>query len=514
MNHTISRRGALRLGAAAGALSLAGFSAAQAAPKKGGTFRFGSGHGQTSDSLDPGTYENGFMSALAFAYQGRLTEVGQDGSLLPELAESWEASADAAAWTFKIRQGVEFHSGKTLDADDVVASINHHRGEDSKSAAKPIVEAIKDIRADGADTVVFELDGGDADFPFILSDYHLTIGPATDGVVDWSAGVGCGAYKIDSFEPGVRASLSKHANFWREDRGHFDAIELLSIVDPAARTNALITGEVDAINKVDVKTVDLLKRVPTIDIHSIAGTQHYTFAMSVTQDPFQDQHVRLALKHAVKREELVEKILRGYGSVGNDHPIGSGQRYFNKDLAQRTYDPDKAKWHLQQAGVDKLSVALSAADAAFSGAIDAAVLFSASAADAGIDLEIVREPNDGYWSNVWMKKPFSAVYWGGRPVEGQMFATAYQTGVPWNDSFWSNARFDELLLAARAELDDDKRREMYYEMQAILNEDGGVIIPMFASYVFATSSKVAYEDQFASNWDSDGERWAERWWFA
>jgi len=223
-------------------------------------------------------------------------------------------------------------------------------------------------------------------------------------------------------------------------------------------------------------------------------------------------NIRRALKYAVNREELVKKILFGYGTVGNDHPIGRGQRFFNSELEQTTYDPDKAKHYLKQAGVDSLSVSLSAADAAFGGAVDAAVLFQNSAKPAGIDLNVVREPNDGYWSDVWMKKPFTAVYWGGRPVEDQMFTTAYSEGAAWNDTFWSNDRFNELLVQARAELDESKRRNMYYEMQAILREDGGVIVPMFANYVFATRDNIGH-GEFASNWDLDGERWMERWWF-
>lgn len=487
---------------------------AAAAPKKGGTLRVGRASGATTDTLDPGVYEGFFMISLAFAVHGHLTEVGADGSLQPELAESWEASADAARWTFKLRKGVEFHSGKTLDADDVIASINHHRGEETKSAAAPIVKAITDIRADGPDTVVVTLEAGNADFPFILSDYHLTIHPAKDGKLDWASGDGCGAYKIDTLEPGVQVVMSKHANFWRDDRGHFDSIHMLALIDPTARTSAMIQGKVDTIDQVDLKTVDLLRKVPTLDVHSVAGTQHYTFAMSCNKPPYTDVNVRLALKYGIDRQQLVDKILRGYGAIGNDHPIGRGQRYFNKDLAQIPYDPEKAKWYLKQAGLDSLDIELSAADAAYSGAVDAAILYKEAAEPAGININVTREPNDGYWSNVWMKKPFSAVNWGGRPVEGQMFSTAYQSGAAWNDTFWSNARFDELLLAARAELDDAKRREMYYEMQAILNQDGGAIIPMFASYVFATSKKIAYPDQFASNWGLDGERWAERWWFA
>ena len=157
---------------------------------------------------------------------------------------------------------------------------------------------------------------------------------------------------------------------------------------------------------------------------------------------------------------------------------------------------------------------LSVADAAFAGAVDAGALYSETAKTAGISLNIVREPNDGYWSNVWNKKPFCACYWGGRPVEDQMFSTAYASGAAWNDTAWEHEQFNMLLTEARAEVDDDKRRAMYAEMQQLVRDEGGVIVPMFASYVFATSDKVANPAQMGSNWDLDGERWMERWSFA
>jgi peptide/nickel transport system substrate-binding protein len=287
---------------------------------------------------------------------------------------------------------------------------------------------------------------------------------------------------------------------------------MLSLVDLNARTTALVSGQVDAIDKLDLKTVGLLGRKPGVNIKSVAGNQHYTFAMDCRAAPYDDVNVRLALKHGINREEMVSKILFGYGAVGNDHPIGRGQRFFNDELEQRTYDPDRAKSHLRKAGLDRLEVALSAADAAFPGAVDAAVLYRESTDDAGIDLTVDRVPNDGYWSDVWMTKPFCAVYWGGRPVEDQMFTTAYKCGASWNDAFWCNERFDKLLVEARAELDEDKRRDMYFEMQKLVNEDGGTVIPMFASYVFAVNDNVGHGETFATNWDMDGERWMERWW--
>ncbi|WP_135501845.1 ABC transporter substrate-binding protein [Roseovarius aestuariivivens] len=507
----LDRRGFLKTTAAGAIAATLPMGGAMAAPTRGGHLRVAKGHGQTTDTLDPGQWSNGFMSALGFAVHGRLTEVAADGSLIPELAESWEASDDAAVWRFKIRQGVTFHDGKALTVDDVVASINHHRGEDSTSAAGPIVAPIQEITTEGTDTVIFTLDAGNADFPFILSDFHLVICPANDDGIDWQSGNGCGSYVMTSFKPGVTAEFERHENHWRDDVAWVDSCEMLSVVDQNARTTALVSGDVDAIDRVDLKAASLLGRRPGVEVESISGTQHYTFAMSTNQDPFTDNNIRQALKYALNREELVEKILFGYGSVGNDHPIGRGQRFYNSELEQKTYDPDKAKFYLKEAGLDTLTVSLSASDAAFGGAVDAATLFQNSAKEAGIDLQVVREPKDGYWSDVWMKKPFTAVYWSGRPVADQMFSTAYQCGAAWNDSFWCNDRFEELLVKARAELNEDKRRDMYWEMQDLVANQGGVCIPMFANYVHAKADKVQHGDM-ASNWEMDGERWMERWW--
>jgi len=516
-NRDIDRRqfmkGALATGMAVSAATALADKAEAATPKKGGTLSMGLGHGSTTDNLDPGLWENDFTICMAHGYNGYLTQIAADGSLEPSVASSWESSPDAKTWTFELRKGVEFHNGRAVTADDVVASINHHRGEGSTSAAAPLVAAVTDLKADGNDTVVVTLEAGNADFPFVMHDYHIPVMPAkNDGTIDWEAGIGCGAYKIDNLEFGVSVELSKHQNHWDGSVGHVDTIQQFALIDPNARTAAIVSGDVDCIDRVDLKTAGLLARKPGVNVHTVFGTQHYTFPMRGDQAPWNDNNVRQALKYACDRQEMVDKILFGYGTVGNDHPIGSGQRFFNKELEQKTLDPDKAKYYLKQAGLSSLSVELSVSDAAFAGAVEAGVLYQNSAAKCGIDIKVVREPNDGYWSDVWMQKGWCGSYWGGRPVEDLMFSTAYQTGVAWNEAFWSNARFDELLIAARAELDQDKRREMYWEMQDICANDCSSVIPMFAAYVFATSDNVGHPDKFASNWDKDGDRYMERWW--
>lgn len=518
----ISRREFIQSMIAAGvalpvALSLAG-NALAATPNKGGRLRQGFGHGSTTDSLDPATTENGMTTSVSFTYANCLTEIDSDGSLIPELAESFD-SPDAKTWTFKLRNGVEFHNGKSMTADDVIASINHHRGEDSKSAAKGLVSAIKEIRKDDDHTVVFELENANAGFPVIVSDYHLLILPAgADGKIDPVAGIGTGPYKLGKFEPGVRAIFARNPNYWKEGRGHFDEIETLSLLDTAARQNAVMNGDVDVINRVDPKTVALLARVPTLNILEVTGTLHYTFPMRLDVPPFDNFDLRMAVKYAVKRQEMVDKILLGHGVIGNDHPISVANQFHNAELPQREYDPDKARHHLKNSGLEGTVLQLSAADAAFPGAVDAAQLIKSSAEAAGLKIDVVREPKDGYWSNVWNKKGWCASYWNGRPTEDWMFSSAYVADTEWNETAWRTTdaakKFNELVLQARAELDQTKRRELYHECQRIVHEDGGALVPMFANHIQALSKKLAHPEKVAGNWEMDGNKSTERWWFA
>jgi peptide/nickel transport system substrate-binding protein len=510
---------AVALGLAAPfATSLLSQSVHAAMPKKGGRFVQGTAHGSTTDSLDPATHENGMTSNILYTYANHLFEVDNTGKLIPELAESFEASKDARTWVIKLRQGVEFHNGKTMTADDVLSSINHHRGEDTKSAAKSLLVPLESMKKTGKYEVTFNLKAGNADFPYILSDYHLPILPDLDGKADWQAGFGTGGYVIDRFEPGVRATFKRNPNYFKSGRAHFDEVETISLLDTTARQNAIMNGEVHAINRVDPKTVHLLTRVDSLNILETTGTLHYTFPMRVNVAPFDNYDLRMAVKLSVDREQLVSKILLDHGALGNDHPISSASRYHASDLPQRTYDPDKARFHLKKAGMEGITLDLSASDAAFAGAVDASLLLKDSAAKAGLNVNVVREPKDGYWSNVWNKKPWCACYWGGRPTEDWMFSAAYVADSKWNDTAWTTGpaadRFNKLVIAARSELDTEKRREMYYECQSLVNDDGGSVIPMFANYIHAVSKKIGHDAQVAANWEYDGHKNSERWWFA
>ena len=482
-----------------------------AKPRRGGRLRMGLDGAATSDNLDPGIQVAVMPRTLVYgALANALVEIDAAGQPVPELAESWESTPDAKKWIFKLRKGVEFHNGKTMDADDVIYSINWHRKEDTKSAAKSLLESVVAIKKEDKYTVVFEMESGNADFPYTLSDVHLVVGPKD---TDLAKGIFTGAYVLKDFEPGVRAFCTRNPNYFKSDRGWFDEVEILGINDVNARTNALKTGRIDVMNRCALKTVHLFKRVPGVQVMRQDGFKHFSFAMRTDMAPYGNNDVRLALKYAVDREQMVQTILRGYGRVGNDHPISVANRYHADELPQRQYDPDKAKFHLKKAGLSDAIFKFHAAEAAFEGAVDAGVLYREQAAKAGITIDVVREPNDGYWSDVWMKKPWCAVYWFGRSTEDMMFSTTYAKGAAWNDTFWDHKRFNELLIAARAELDEKKRRGMYVEMQRIVRDEGGAVVPMFSADLAAASEKIAHES-LAANGEIDGFRAAERWWFS
>ncbi|WP_223423036.1 ABC transporter substrate-binding protein [Tateyamaria pelophila] len=485
----MSRAAALGVTAAVASSMLA--RPAQATPIAGGTFKMGIQGGESTNSQDPASWASDVPIAGGFCWGEPLIELVHDGSLKGLVAESWEGSDDATVWRFKIRPGVMFSNGQEVTSEDVMQTMARHSNEDSKSGALGIVQGIESMRTDG-DVFEVTLGVGNADLPYLMADYHLIIQP-NGGFDDPTAAIGTGAYVLESDEPGVRMVFQRRSDYWGGDQtevAHYDTVEVIVLNDATARVAALQSGQVDSINRVEPKIAKLLARAPTIEVLSTKGRGHYVFIAHVDTAPFDSLELRLALKYALNRQEMVDKILQGYGSVGNDIPINAAYPLYDETIPQREFDLEKAREHYAKSGHDGSPIVLRTADGAFPGAVDAAALFQQSAQAAGIPLEIKREPNDGYWSEVWNVQPFCASYWGGRPVQDQMYTTAYLSTADWNDTRWKRPAFDDMLLEARAEIDEVKRKEIYSNMGRMLNEEGGVIVPMFNDFVDALSTNI------------------------
>ncbi len=487
---------------------------AVAAQKRGGHLRVAVDGGSTSDTLDITWATGGTHSqSLIDTFRNKLVDYARsaDGRVVldPDLAEEWGHSNGGKRWTFKLRQGIEFHNGKTLDTQDVVDSMNLHRGEDTKSSGASLMKIVSDISAQGND-VIFDLNEAAVDFPFYLGQNLFTIGPSEGGEVDQS-GVGTGPFILEQFEPGIRGSGERNPNYFKEGKPYLDSFEILAVNDPQARTLGLQGGDMDVIHPVDPKTAALVDKLPGVGVVSVPSGSTITMPMHADKAPFDSVDFRLALKYALDRSEFRDKIYRGHASLANDHPVAPYDPNFNKDIPQRDFDPDKARFHLKKSGYEGTKIQLHASEAAFVGSVDAGVLFGENAKKVGIDIEVVRQPTDGYWSNVWSKVPFCYCYWNDRPPADTILTLAYICDAAWGDTNWCNEKFDNLVTAARVEFDPVKRKELYDEIQRMLHDEGSTIVALYQNWIHGISHKVDTGGELLGTLPLDGLSAFEKW---
>jgi len=504
----------LILGASAvGLTSTFGATSAMAAPKKGGILRMGMEGGSPSDSLDPLTYADSIPITMSLMLWNNLVEVADNGDAVGELFEKWEVKPGAADWTFTIRKGITFTSGKTLDADDVIYSINLHRGE-TKSPAKALLADITEVKKLSANQVQIVMSKGNVDLPFNLSDYHIIVVP--NGFTDYSKPDGTGAFVLDEFEPGVRATFKrKPGNYWKPNRGNFDRVELRYIADASARIQALVTGQVDIINRVDPRQAGKLVKVKNLKVSRTPGMgNRFAFVAHTDKDPYSNRDLMMALKFGIDRKKIVDNVYGGYASIGNDNCVGPKMKFYDPKQPMNRYDPDKAKFHFKKAKTNA-AIELQVSEGAFSGATDSGQIFQESLAKAGIKMELKRVSGDGYWDNVWLKAPFCAVYWGNRPTIDNQLTSIFYGGTknPWNDTHFENAAFSKALEAARVELDQKKRQALYSECQALVSQNAGMVNYAVQDYLDAHTTKLQGLT-ISGRYDMGDDRIAEKGWFA
>jgi peptide/nickel transport system substrate-binding protein len=481
-----SRRDMMRVLAAGGMLAtgasglLAGATSAFAAdtPKKGGKIRAAYDSSSTADTLDPAKGSAGADYIRFFMFYSGLTQF--DSSLTPQpgLAESF-TSSDAKVWTIKLRKGVTFHDGKALAPADVVYSLMRHKNPATASKVKSVADQFDEVKASGPDEVQITLTVPNADLPAILATPQLVI--VKDGTTDFSTAVGTGPYKLKTFKPGVTTVGTRNDSYWRPGKPYLDEVELIGIGDDAARVNALLSGDVHLISAVDPRATQRVASTPGYAIKETKSGLYTDLIMRRDNTITGNPDFVEGMKYLFDREQIRTAVFRGYAVIGNDQPIPPGHRYYFAGLPQRPYDPDKAKFHLQKAGAVGLTLPPIYATSDANGSIEMAEMMQLTAQKIGLNLAVNRVPADGYWSNHWMKHPLGFGSINPRPSADVLFTQFFKSDAPWNESGWKNPQFDQLLITARAETDDAKRKQMYADMQTIVSNQGGIGIPSFIS---------------------------------
>lgn len=466
--------------ATAGQLFVGARAAHAATPARGGTIRCAlSDYG--TDTMDPQLFSSTGDFTRGRAHFNNLVQLDENLTPQPELAEAFEANTDATEWTFRIREGVEFHDGSPMTADDVVWSMNRHIGDQTTSKAKVLFSDVKAWRKVDNSTVKAELKAPNSDLASILGTFHFKV--LKEGENNFRNPLGTGPYRMAEYEPGIRSIHVRNEDYWRAPPMP-DQIELFAIADDSARLSALMSGDAEMVTNLDPKAVPMVQNTDGVAVWSVPSGSYTCIVCMTNTQPGSDPNFVLGLKHLLNRERTLAFSQGGMGTIGNDQPINSAYADYSNMVTQREFDPDKAKHFLQKSGITSAEIQVP------NFGEDMVLLLQQEAKQIGFDLQIKKVPSDGYWGSVWMKTPMHVSDWFMRPTANIMMSLAFAPDAKWNESQWISERFGQLLQEDRATTDRGLKAELHREMQQLVSDEAGVLIPSHRNIVDGISERI------------------------
>jgi peptide/nickel transport system substrate-binding protein len=473
--------------------------AAQGTLPKGGTLRIAM---RCQDLKSPHTYSWVESSNSARQVLDYLAVTGVDNVTRPSLIEKWEPSPDLKTWTLRVRRSVKWHNGRQFTADDVIWNIKRvldpktgssvlglmkgflledvetgekdDKGNPKKTARLWDAGAIQKV-----DDFTVRLNGKTAQLAVPEQLFHypfLILDPAENGEFKVGSN-GTGAFTLVENEVGRRQVLKARKQGYWGGGPYLDQLEFIDLGDdPAASVAALASKQVDGLYGADIVQLEALQKIPHVQMYQVTTAYTATARMQPVK-PFDDKRVRQAMRYAVDSNTVLQVAHRGLGQPGEHHHVSPVHPEYAK-LPPPSRDVARAKKLLAEAG--------------YPNGIDVEIICRPQPAwellavqsmveqwkEAGIRVKINVMPSTQYWE-VWTKVPFGFTTWAHRPLGIMSLALAYRSGGPWNESKYSNPEFDRLLTQAEGTLDVASRREIMSRLEAILQEDGPIVQPVW-----------------------------------
>jgi peptide/nickel transport system substrate-binding protein len=503
LEDAVTRRQVLR-GALTGGVALAaggvleacggggGNTTGQTAPtnqklRAGGALRVGATGGGAKDTIDAHlpTADTDIMRVWNL-YESLAVRTPDFSKLEMLLAESIEADKAPDSWTIRLKPGLTFHNGKPVTADDVIFSLRRIIDPKNPKVGAAAIGYIDDkgLRKLDKLTVRVPLQFANSGFPDDIGQYFNSIVP-TD--YDPKHPVGTGPFKYESFTPGQQSVFTKFADYWEKGKPFVDRLTIIDFPDDTARTNALLGGQVDAIDNLPAAQLSSVKGNGNLRVLVSETGAWQPFTMRVDASPFNDVRVRQAFRLMVDRKQMVAQVLSGQGRIANDLYAPYDPAYA-KDLPQREQDLEQAKSLLKQAGRENLTVELVTAPV-FQGIVEAAQVFAQQAKGAGVNVKLRKVDSGTFYGDNYLKWPFAQDFWATRAYLSQV-AQGDLPNSPFNETHWKPPEFVKLIQQARAELDDTKRAQILHDAQKMQYDQGGYIIQYFSNIIDAYSAKI------------------------
>lgn len=475
-------------------------------PTFGGTIRLGWIDQGTLDPMLAGLSQG--QAPYGELTYDNVTMYWYDGEVTPWAVESWSSTSDLSQYTFKVREGITFHSGDALTSADIKYTLDRIRADDSASPLKGQISYIDTIDTPDDSTVVLNLGAPNAFLLGDMTDYHARIvrnGVANDALTD--AAHGSGPYTLEEHNPTERTVFQKYPDYWREGRPYADQMIFFYMPEQVTRTEALKTGAIDIVPSPIISSLGSLAGNPeiriaetpsagviVIDMHTayshLQGAEEWAKFQGLENSIFEDKNLRKAMQYAVDRDFIVDAVQFGRGGPANDHPVGINDQYYWDDQPIVKQDIAKAQEYLAAAGYpDGIDVVLNTAT--IGQMQEMALAFKESVAAAGINVEVASHDASTYWEAQWMDPccPFVTSQWGARPANAAIDVQLRSSTV-WNESFYNNPRLDELLDLAASSPDLDERKAYFHEIQEILIEDVPVLYLMYTPVIIAHRANV------------------------
>jgi peptide/nickel transport system substrate-binding protein len=455
------------------------------------------------------------INPVTVADQGGLDMLAQTGEYLclstqtltlqPVLATSWSPNATADVWTFKIRQGVKFHNGAALTADDVVYTYQLHANPKNGSNALSVLGGVLSptgvVKVDDY-TVAFHLEAPNGNFPYLTSsdNYNMIILPKGYNPASWqSTFIGTGPFVLGTYTPKSGATFTRNESYWGTKA--LPSQTEFTFYDTQNPMILALTGStIDVVGQFSVSGAQELL-TGSYNIIKLKSSAHRELSMRCDQAPFTDPRVRQAVALTLDRTAIVTALFKGYADVGNDSPFAPVYPSTDTSIAQRVQNISQAKSLLAAAGHSSgFSTQLITEQL---GEIpDYAQIVAQSAAQIGVKINLKVESSAAYYGKAtfgqsdWLDATMSLVDYGHRSVPNAFLTAALETtnaktGTgPWNAAHFNNAAYDKLAAQYVAASDLSTQRSIAGQIETLLLAQTPVIFGYFYNYLTATATGV------------------------
>ena len=454
------------------------------------------------------------INPVTVADQGGLDMLAQTGEYLvlsdqtltlkPVLATSWTPNSSASAWTFKIRQGVKFHDGSPLTADDVVYSMKLYAGPGSAalSAFAGVLKPDGVVKVDDA-TVTFNLEAPNGNFPYLVSsdNYNTIIIPNNYAPTQWqSSFVGTGPFVMSSYTAKSGATFTRNESYWGTKALPSGTQFTFYDTQPPSIL-ALTGGTIDVLGQFSVTGGQALL-AGGYNVIKLGSSAHRELSMRCDQPPFTDPRVRQAVALTLNRPEIVTALFKGLATVGNDSPFAPIFPSTDTSVPQRVQNIAMAKSLLSAAGhPNGFTTTLSTEN--IQEIPELAQIVAQAAAAIGVKINLNIEEQSKYYGNFefggsdWLDATMSLVDYGHRGVPNVFLTapletTSAKTGTgPWNAAHFANSQYDSLVAQYVAAPDLSSQRTVAGQIEQLLLNETPIIYPYFYNYLTATAMNVS-----------------------